>query len=631
MPALSGVVYPHLFHSRDFVHQMLKIASHSPLSPPEVIKVDNYEVGTSDGAIFQHRKNKNLCAIHGDIYNLSELIFKLQQAGYPSKSYSSSEVLLLLYEIEGEDFIHQVNGDFSLVIIDTEEKSLFVYRDRMGKCPLYWSWYQGYFIFSTQIKSLLSTGLIPQEISKSGFSAYLCLGMFPQDHSPIKHINKLPPGHYLKFQASYGVNVKSYWSLSSLLENGYSSPIQEGDVFEIFEEKLNRSIQLRSQNIESPISLVGGGLGSAAISSLLSQQHRDLSLASISIKDLCDNDSIASQEVSKSLCIDHQSLTICPNDFFTNFTKMIWALDEPIGDSHLILSWNFCRLISQKHSSFFSGMGAQELLAMHQRYQEAETSFKQHSLLTSTLFNYKDSILKYLSKVSPILSFRLLQYLNRREWKDSTLFKNALFSSQERKRLSRSTFPHFNPYVFVMNFANIKNLQSTADTVSYFDSKTQLCDRFLLQYHNFSTYFNLKWQAPFLDHQLIEFLAKLPSEFKSNQPHLPSPLKNLLKKRNFSDEFIQRPRVHKKDLFDNYADHPLVGKVSQFLKSGVLVESGLIHPHYLKKYVLNLPITRLSFNRLFSILALETWYRLFIVNNINAGPQQDNIIDFLQE
>ncbi|SCA59022.1 Uncharacterized protein AB751O23_BZ_00050 [Chlamydiales bacterium SCGC AB-751-O23] len=631
MPALAGIIHPHLFHSRDFVDKMLCISRGTSISEPSVVKVDNYELGVLDGEIYQHRKNKSFSALIGNIYNFPEIKNILKQAGYPNKEYSVAEALFFLYEIQGKKFIEKVNGDFCIAIFDKDLKSFLLFRDRIGKNTLYWSCIKGYLVFSTHIKGILSTGLVPQEVSKSGLSAYLSLGYFPQDFSPVKHINKLLPGHYIKWQTSEGVSVKSYWSLSGCFTKDSGSPLSQNDLFDAFEERLNQSIICRSQGIKNSLGLVGGGLGSASLAALLSEHQTDLKLSSVSIKGVRDPDFIASLEVSKTLNLPHQSCLVSQEDLFSNLTKMVWALDEPIADSHSLFSWQLCQLASQNHSSFFSGMGAKELLGLHQRYQDTEENLNRRSNLASLLLSFKDPLLKTLSYTSKKLTFQTLQFLYRLEWENTSLFEKFLFSEKEKRKLSRNTYDHFNPYAFIMKFSKIKELGSATNSFLYFDIKTQLCDRFLVQYQNFASYFNVDWHTPFLDHRLIEFLASMPSEFKSNQPHHPSPLEHILKKRAFQKSFIQRDRVHRKNFLDNYVDQPFIQKIAKTLENGVLVESGLIHPHYLKRYVLNLPITRLSFNRLFSILCLEIWYRLFIVNRVDSPNLNKSLIDFLNE
>ena len=146
----------------------------------------------------QDALEKNTIVFNGEIYNYRELRNDLALKGFKFKSNSDTEVILNGYLAWGIKVLDRLNGAFSFCIYDSENKMLFIARDRAGEKPLYYSRNNGLFIFSSELKAILNLSE-ENKINYNSFDCYLTMGYVPGENSIIENVDKLQPAHYLKF------------------------------------------------------------------------------------------------------------------------------------------------------------------------------------------------------------------------------------------------------------------------------------------------------------------------------------------------------------------------------------------------------------------------------------------------
>ena len=132
---------------------------------------------------------------NGEIYNHRDLRGNLEKRGHLFRTRSDTEVILHLYEDQGEGCVDRLRGMFAFAIWDDRRRQLFLGRDRMGKKPLLYWHRDGLFLFASEIKALLLHPAVPREIDWDAFHHYLAFGYTPADRSIFSDIRKLPPGH----------------------------------------------------------------------------------------------------------------------------------------------------------------------------------------------------------------------------------------------------------------------------------------------------------------------------------------------------------------------------------------------------------------------------------------------------
>jgi len=154
----------------------------------------------------------NWIVYNGEIYNFREVRRELEQAGVSFVSQSDTEVLLKAYAQWGEACLAKFRGMFAFAIWDARRHSLFAARDPMGIKPLYYAQTGSYFIFASEVRALLGTGLLSKRIDPAGLVNYLTFGSAYDPLTMVEGVRALPPGHTLTWQRGT-LSISPYWDL----------------------------------------------------------------------------------------------------------------------------------------------------------------------------------------------------------------------------------------------------------------------------------------------------------------------------------------------------------------------------------------------------------------------------------
>src|SRR5205085_5245358 len=143
-------------------------------------------------------------SFNGEIYNYRELRRELEARGQSFRTDTDTEVLLATYAEWGTDFLAHLNGIFAFALWDEQARTLLLARDRLGVKPLYYAATNGTsndtapsFVFASESKALLASGLINRELNIEALNQYLTFLGTPDPHTVFQGIKKLPPAHIL--------------------------------------------------------------------------------------------------------------------------------------------------------------------------------------------------------------------------------------------------------------------------------------------------------------------------------------------------------------------------------------------------------------------------------------------------
>lgn len=629
MTAFAGIVYPDVLQVNDVTDLMLNTLTHRASTKRQIVSYKNIQMGClGDGWATNGKRDLHL-AFDGWVENRMELIEAFKEAGFPIEDTSDTQLVLKAYELFGKAFLERLNGEFSLALLDQKESSLLLARDRIGKKPLYWYQDKKYFLFASELKSLLSSGLVSQTPCREAIATYLFFGYSPQDLTPVKDVNKLLPSHSLQLTPNQGVQISSYWSYSSYFEKRVN--VHKSKILTTVHQLLEESI-IKRMPAGGPIgSFVSGGLGSATVAYYLTRygQGHPLKAFTSTFQGYNEDDAHAADSVCKSLSLSHESSRITPEIFLRQLPKIVWYLDEPIADPNIMATWELAHLSSGYSKSVFSGMGSDELLALHSRYTMAERNSAYVSRLMLLPRPVIQKILVPLLRFFyPDAAYNILRTLRTNPWQFEYLRHNALFNENLLQQAAPKLVHAFDPDTFLHKFHNISRIHSNVSSFLYFDVKTRLPDNFMLQYERLTRAFNLDWQTPFLDRKLVEFSAELPEPESLLEGETASYLKPLILD-VFSPEFIQRPKKTRRHFLAGWMQQPEVKEVFKLLMRGTLVETGLISESWLQTQLQDPNEMEASFSQLFSILVLEVWFRLFLNRSPGTRPPELNLKEVL--
>lgn len=629
MSALAGVIYSDILQTSNFIEPMLDIMRRSSLESKESYTYRNFQIGCSNGQIASNAK-KNIFLILDASLNSESLVrdFNFKEE---NKHLTPAEILLQAYEVYEIDFIKKINGEFAFTLLDQEKNVLYLARDRIGKKPIFWHQGKQHFIFATELKALLATGLVPQTAAQDAIATYLFFGFIPQDMTPIKGVSKLLPAHYLRFSPNQGTSIIPYWSYSSFFENPLK--IHKSTIYSKINESLAQAVEKRIPKKESIGCFVSGGLGSATIAYYVNSLVKDRPIMSFTagFKSQNDADVKAALEVANILSLNSEVKEIEKSSFIDDLVKIAWFLDEPLADPNAVATWQLCSLASKYTSTVFSGMGCDELLAGHSRYSLAERDFGSVSRLMllpkPILYGLLIPICKLFFKNA---AFNILKIARTNPIQFEFIRGNAIFNEQQLKDAAPALGDCFDPDTFLHKFYNISKISSTVSSLLYFDVKTRLPDCFIMQYERLTRANNLNWETPFLDSQVVELAASLPEPESLEENKTASYLKPIIRD-VFPSHFLKRPKKTRKNFLAPWIMEKDIFDSMKLLTHGTLVETGFISKHWLEKQLINEETAKNSFQKLYSILMLEIWFRLFINRPIYNYPPQTSVQELLLE
>lgn len=629
MNGIAGIVYPGVVQGERTMYSMLNVLQQGKETGRDLHMYNNIQVGSTGNRLALNEKKTIVCGFDGVIYNLPELHRLLIKQGRHPAAASTNELLVLAYEVWGIKFLQKIDGDFALMILDSSNKRIILARDRIGKKPLFWFHSNNHFIFGSQIKALLATGLVPQTAACDTLASYFYFGYLPQDMTPIKEVNKLLPGHYLQYNFNESKIIEPYWSYSSFFQN----PIHQhkNTIATTVNAQLERSVVRRLGDDNTLGCFITGGLGSASIAYYVKKLAKNKEIKSYTVGFLDENeqDVEAARLVANRLGIHQEISYVTPSNFLDDLVNIVWHLDEPLADPQIVATWSLAKLASQGVQTVFSGMGSDELLAGHTRYTDEEQKLSLFSKLLHLpkpfIYQFVVPIINFINKP---LSYRCMKYCRSDPWQFEYLKKNALFDQNTLDHASPMLSTLFDPEVFLHKFHNLSRIKSKISSYLYFDVKTRLVDNFILQYERLTQAHNLSWNTPFLDLHLIEFLASLPEPEHLIESETALFLKMLMKE-ILPPTVVERPKKNRPNFLSSWVNTPEMVEICRLLHKGTLVETGMISHKWLQHITESPEHRQKAFKYLWAVIVLEIWFQLMINHPISHEPPNKSVLELL--
>ncbi|SCA63490.1 Uncharacterized protein SCG7086_AS_00200 [Chlamydiales bacterium SCGC AG-110-P3] len=635
MPGLCGILYPDVYQMGQVLpRMMLTLASRSGLVTDDYT-YKNLNIGCTSTQFHHDTRTATRTAIDGTIYHLDTLRKKLRNKGRDITGDASQERLILqAYAVWGVDFLEHIDGDFVLIILDQSREELIIARDRIGRKPLYWFQHTNQFLFASELKALLATGMIPATPSMEAIATYLFFGYMPQDATPIEGINKLLPAHYIRLHFNQNKSIHSYWSYHSYFnkDGTYHRADEEQRVEALLKDSVHTRVSSGSTKKDKIGCLVSGGLGSASIAHYLQCEHPNSDGYTVGFRGDNDTDMQTAETVAETVGIVSHSQLITEDNLFTDLPRIIWHLDEPIADPYIVATWRLSQLAANKVNVVFSGVGSDEVLAGHTRFLKPELpptfSQKLDQMLKPII---KLLFLKPLTLVAPRTALRFLKHYPTDPQQAQYLADNALMDPQMMHLAAPSLSRLFDPETFLHRFYSIDEIGTSADVTMYLDVKTRLSDLYIHQYDRLTAAHGLTWHTPFLDRRLIEFVASLPRGGYRKEGG-GSLLKHLMRP-IYPSSVVERPKIKRPAFLKSWAQHPKIFDIFSALSHGTLVGNGIISRgwiHQLLELNNNRPAHINPFRYLWAVLCLELWFRLYIDNPATTAPPTATVEEILK-
>jgi asparagine synthase (glutamine-hydrolysing) len=330
-------------------------------------------------------KHDLVIVFNGEIYNYKELQIKLSSEKNVSFITSSdTEVVLEMYRHYGDESLNYLIGMFAFAIYNKKTNSLFLVRDHFGIKPVFYTYSQGKFAFSSELKTLVSIPGFNKSINPIALVSSLNYLWVSGNETMFKDCFKLPPAHYLYYTKEDGISLKNYWQLNDTSKNG--SPHDERKITEEVANALELSIK-RHMVADVPVSsFLSGGLDSSLIAVIAKNTNKKLSTYTIStdykdkkVESMPDDEKYANI-VADTYQLDHNVIKISPQ-ILKDLPEMVRTLDEPIGDPAAINTYLICKAAREKGVKvLLSGMGADELFFGYRRQKATLLAMRYNKL-----------------------------------------------------------------------------------------------------------------------------------------------------------------------------------------------------------------------------------------------------------
>jgi asparagine synthase (glutamine-hydrolysing) len=541
---------------------------------------------------------------NGEIYNYRDIRADLESKGHRFRTDSDTECILNCYAEYGLDCLSRLNGMFAIAIWDDAAQRLVLARDRLGIKPLYVCDDGESCTFASETTALLTNSTVPREIDHEALAYYLQYGYVAAPATLFRGIRKLPPAHYM-IVSRQGAVTRQFWALDYT-----AKPLAERDYAERLYHALRRSV---GRQLVSDVPLgafLSGGLDSTSIVHLMT----DITGGAVNTysvgfdgADRFHNELPDAARMAARFQSAHHELRVNGN-MAGLIADLARRLDQPLADSSFIVTYLIAQLASRSVKVVMSGVGGDEIFGGYRRY------------LGAGLGRYYDWVPAPGRRLvrSGVLGLKVDR---------GTAARN--YARLARGFVLAHDLPPFERYDTVVRLLSEPRLNSLltqpagrgsgliaerraffeepqgSDPVNrmmHLDLKTSLPESLLLLTDNMTMATSIEARVPFLDHELVELVARIPSSLKikgarlrhiqklSMRPHLP---REVFKKRKWgfgcpvgrwfrSDlrellrDSLAADRVRRKGFFDPLAVEALIEAHESYREDNADVLLGLL-------------------------------------------------------
>lgn len=527
---------------------------------------------------------------NGEIYNFRQLIPELQAAGHVFHTRSDTEVIVHAWEQWGEDCVRHFRGMFAFALWDRGRQTFFIARDRLGVKPLFYALLgDGRLIFASELKALLVHPDLVREIDPECVEDYFALGYVPEPRTIFKGAKKLAPGHTLCLVRGEPVaEPREYWDVRFTLDNAVRFEDACGELI----TRLRDAVRIRMVADVPLGAFLSGGVDSGAVVAAMAHLSPEpVNTCSIGFGDPEFNEADHAARVAQRYRTRHHCDQVDAEDFGL-IDELAWLFDEPYADSSAIPTYRVSQLARRHVTVALSGDGGDESLAGYRRHRLHRNEERMRSALPLGL---RQPLFGLLGRLYPKAdwaprSFRAKTTFEAlaRSSVDAYLHSVSVLREDQRRQLFSERFrASLGGYGAAEVFHRHAARAGTDDPlalIQYLDLKTYLVGDINTKVDRSSMAHSLEVRAPLLDHELVQWFASLPSNFKLRGSEGKFLFKRALEP-YLSREILYRPKMGFSVPLARWFRGPLRDRVRQALLGERLAETGWFNPRYLRHLV----------------------------------------------
>ena len=560
----------------------------------------------------------NWIVYNGEIYNFRQVRSKLESQGLHFGSGSDTEVVLKAYAHWGEECLPEFRGMFAFAIWDAPRHRLFIARDPMGIKPLYYWQSDRYFIFSSEVRTLLQTGLVPRRIDPAGLLSYLSFGSLCDPLTLVEGVTSLPPGHFLIWQQGR-VTQKEYWNLAAPNAAAPRAPTAgeaaKEELQDQLAEMLDESVRMQLVS-DVPVGVfLSGGIDSSALVGILSRSGARPSTFSVVFREADYSEAEYSRAIAQQFRTDHHEITVSQSDLFAAIAPAIRAMDLPTIDG---VNTYF---ISEKTRAAgikvaLSGLGGDEVFAGYSSFRTVPRMERFAGAWGNVPGPLRSPLASMFSALAPSSDQnRKLAALARNGARTvhPYFLSRTLFTPEQQNQL----LPGIKTNAAALLRAAqplTENLRRAltldpVNRVSYLESRCYMLNTLLRDSDFMSMAHGLEVRVPLIDHQLARHVLALPGSWKLGA-RTPKPLLVRALGGRLPDKIVHRAKRGFTLPFEHWlrdALRPVVEESLRTISDGPL--GGVVSQPAALRVWSDFLEDRTSWSRPWSLHVLQSWCR----------------------
>jgi asparagine synthase (glutamine-hydrolysing) len=577
---------------------------------------------------------------NGETYNAAELRRVLERAGYCFRSNSDTEVLLYAYRAWGTEMVNRLHGMFAFAMFDIgriggpnvgglesasdlTRQRLFLARDRLGIKPLYYAHTADAFVFASELKAILASGLVSQAINPAAVVAYMLLGSIPCPLTIYQDIRSLEPGYTLSVpvgDAAQSITFRRYWKLP----HDIVAPVAPADAVAQVRVLLEDAVRSHLVSDVPLGAFLSGGLDSSSIVALVhAASSGPIRTCSIVFDEQDYSEGGYARAVAEAIGSEHYERLVTSEDVLDELDRILWAMDQPTIDG--VNTYFVAQTARQAGLTVaLSGLGGDELFGGY------DNTFRSVPALSRLMTLARRIPLSVTLAEAAIATLPVQQ-----RWaKIAGAMRHAptpagaylacrgLFSPSEVRSLVapeiwEAAFKGFDPIQYIVERAEDegrfgawragrleRNGAPSFEWVSRAELRTYTHHQLLRDTDVMSMAHSLEVRVPFLDHRLVEAVLSFPAALKQRSSHGPKPL--LLKAVGDRLPQLVRERRDKRG-FTFPFDRWMRGPLRPLLDEGEDNACGLLRDDAVAKARRRFDAGKLHWSRLWAMLVMQSW------------------------
>lgn len=555
---------------------------------------------------------------NGEVYNFAEIRRDLEALGYVFRSRTDSEVVANGWHAWGPRVFDRMRGMFALALWDRRSRRLILARDRLGKKPLYYAATDSAFLFGSEIKAVLAWPGLARRPNLAAIHRYLTLQYVPSPETAFAGIEKVPPAHYL-VAAPDGEGgwrepeLVRYWELPR--PDAAAPRRNPADLQAELVARLEEAVRLRMiADVPLGAFLSGGVDSSAVVATMARVGSGRVKTFSIGFAAKQYDETRYARMVAERFGTDHEELVVEP-DAAAVLPQLVWHYGEPFADPSAVPTWYVSQMARRHVTVALNGDGGDEAFLGYGRYRAMHYLDRLDRVPAAARLGLG----RLLALAPPALQrrFRLgrirevLAAADRPEqrYAGTIVFfadrdKVEGYGAAMRPFLGESALGLLAPY-----FAEAGTLLAGANRA---DIHTYLPDDLMVKVDVASMAHGLEARSPLLDHELLEWAARIPAEIRMPRGRTKALFKAAMAP-YLPPEILNRRKMGFGCPIDHWLRRELKEMAYDTLLGSAAADRGLFLPRYVRRLLEeHCSGKRNHHTRLWALLMLELWFRTWI-------------------